>query len=269
MFPFIPVPELVARGLVAPLPEVARQRIVDRYNCNLTLSGTEIPAVSLLRDLIQSLDTDLRFARALSLSAPHTHWSGEMIVESLDHENGFLLNGPTGDSSPGIDFKPISFVFTSDGPIPYEWADGTILIPEQDLAEVCSFIVRVNQELLRNSALPLPVGIMIDHRFKKSIWDDQLFTFAEGEHDEYGGRAKVHPVFESVVHDNPPFPNTIQVAWSAFPTDSFFDPELTSEETKALTELESMVKDSSTDDAIELVCAIERRLHEEEGRTKR
>ena len=57
--------------------------------------------------------------------------------------------------------------------------------------------------------MPIPLGVMIDHRFKRSVWDEQLFTFVEGPHNAENGRAIVEPVIESVVCPNPVVPENI------------------------------------------------------------
>lgn len=128
-----------------------------------------------------------------------------------------------------------------------------------ELEEVYTFIKQLNQSVVNRfgEELPIPLGIMIDHRFKKSIWDEQLFSFAEGSHSEWNGRSIVRPIFQSVVHDNPALPNTVQVAWSAFPNSEFFEPSLTAVESETLTELERLVAGFHPDKAIGFVKELE------------
>jgi hypothetical protein len=269
MFPCASIQQLILGGYVAPLPIVARARISERYACDLTTSGCGVSGISILRELISSLDSDLKFARALLISAPHTHWGNELIVESFDPQQQLYFNGAAPSLASSADLCPISFVFSRDGATPYEWADNTVPLNQSDLDELYAFISRLNQSVVTrfSAELPIPLGIMIDHRFKKSIWDAQLFTFAEGRHDEHDGRAIVWPTFQSVIHDNPPHPNTVQVAWSAFPNSEFFEPVLTEAERLVLTQLEDLVKSRAPDEALEFVNSLESYLRSKIGQS--
>jgi hypothetical protein len=140
---------------------------------------------------------------------------------------------------------PFSFVFSADGPIPYEWADETVPVTKTDLDEIYAFINQLNAAVVKNVSrvLPIPLGIAINHRFKRSVWDEQVFSFAEGPHDEENGRAVIRPVVESVVERESRYPNQVQVAWSAFPNDSFIRPDLTVEEAAVYRRLEDLLRD--------------------------
>src|ERR1017187_1431397 len=214
MFVSLPMLRLIEEGYVAPHPETARERIRGRYHCELTQSGRGCPGIALLRDLIQSIDSDLRFARSLFITAVHTHWGEGKIVISFDPGRNIFLSGPTASSGT---LRPFSFVFSAAGPVPYEWADESVPVGRPHLDELYAFIVGLNEVVVASAAddLPIPLGVTINHRFKRSVWDEQVFSFAEGPHDEENGRAIVRPVVESIVDAKPQYPDQVQVAWSA------------------------------------------------------
>src|ERR1051325_5170868 len=82
---------------------------------------------------------------------------------------------------------PYSFVFSVQGAVPYEWADGAVPLNRAELAEAWEFLARLNALVVAEcSELPIPLGVTIDHRFKKSIFDRQIFSFAETSPAEKG-----------------------------------------------------------------------------------
>lgn len=126
MFPSIPISHLIAGDYVARHPLIARQRISERYSCVLAKNGCNIEGIADLREMIRKRDSNLKFARALFISAPHTHWEDEKIVESFDAAENLILNGPVPSTDHCGELRPVSFVFSADGPIPYEWADQSV-----------------------------------------------------------------------------------------------------------------------------------------------
>src|SRR5687768_14567407 len=86
--------QLLRDGYLAPSAEVARARLSRRYSCQLTRDGIGVEGISRLRNLIQRMDADRRYCRALLISAPHTHWGDTTIIESFDESRDAYLNGP-------------------------------------------------------------------------------------------------------------------------------------------------------------------------------
>ena len=175
-------------------------------------------------------------------------------MESYDAARGMYLVGP---SRPAGSLTPYSFVFSKDGPAPYEWADITVPIDVGEVAEVVDFACRLNALVVAQvPQLPIPLGITIDHRFKTSIWAEQVYSFAEGASDEHNGRAVVEPVVDSVIHANPERPGTVQVAWSAFPEDELFDSSLAPAEERFLLAIESALRMMPPDEGRNFVTAV-------------
>lgn len=251
--------QLVRDGYVAPHPITARERIAERYSCELTVSGKECDGIGMIRDLVDSLDRDLRFARCLAICAPHSHWGERTIIETFDPAQGIFLQGPADAEAA----HPISFVFTPNGPVPYEWADATVPIDAMELEEAYGFIERLNTAVVAQAGdeLPLPLGITIDHRFKHSIFDEQLFGYAEGYHAEQNGRAVVRPVLDSVVRPQPN-PDQVQVTWSCFPSSYYTPLLLTDAETRALLDLERLLLSMPPSEALDFVSRLDADLRE-------
>lgn len=202
----------------------------------------------MLRDLVQSLDLDLKFARSLFITAAHTHWGSSKIIISFDRERNVFLSGPK--VSTGT-LYPFSFVFSPHGPVPYEWADETVPVDKSDLDELYVFIERLNTRVVAAvaSGLPIPLGVAINHRFKRSVWAEQVFSFAEGPHDEEQGRAVIRPVVESIVETSR-YPDQVQVAWSAFPNTSFRHPGLTADEATVCVRLEGLLREMNPQEGL-------------------
>lgn len=189
--------ELIALGFVAPLPAIARARIKERYKCDLGPFGHDCDGLNRLRDLIAEMDPDRRHRNALYLTAAHTHWGECDIVESFDEKSCTYF---VGAAEPEGKRLPYSFVFSLEGPVPFEWCDGSVPINETEFEEIREFIVELNAKVVERWAaeLPMPIGLMIDHRFKRSIWDARLYSFIEGDAHECDGRAKIRFQLESV-----------------------------------------------------------------------
>lgn len=214
----IPVQDLVDLGYVAPLPVIARRRIQERFRIDdIEGYAPDCEGFNVLREIADRLDPDEKFRHAVFLSACHTHWDDNKIIESFDATAGHYLNGPRPNVDTGI-LKPYSFAFSRHGALPVEWMDDSVPINEHELNELYDWIAEFNDEVQKELyfSLPLPIGIMIDHRFKTSLWEPRIFSFAEGDSEEFDGRAKVVPIFESIIDPAPAMPNTVQVTWSAF-----------------------------------------------------
>jgi hypothetical protein len=254
-FPIVPTELLVRDGFISTHPVAARSAIREAYGCALLLSGLDCPGISLIRDKVQTIDSSGRQARSLMITAPHTHWGGSPIVESFDLARGVYMAGPLVTHSP---LRPFSFVFTPSGPVAYEWIDSTVPLHIDEWADAYAAISRLAEIIFSEAlTLPIPLGVTIDHRFKRSIWDEQVFTSAEGPHSEEDGRAVIRPVLESVVRPNPMNPNQVQVAWSAYPTSAVVEPPFEPHEAAILSQLEDLLRKYDSSTALEFLDNLE------------
>lgn len=258
VFSKIPISELVVRGYVSSHPVTARERISRHYFCELSLSGRECDGIRIIRDLVESLDINLRFAKSLLICAPHTHWGDQAIIETFDSDRSVFLQGP----AIADEVRPISFVFTQDGPAPFEWMDETVSVDPAELAEAYDFIDHLNRDLVSQfrQSLPIPLGISIDHRFKQSIFEERLFGYIEGYHLEQGGRAIVRPVLESVVEPEDRYPDQVQVTWSCFPNSYYHDLKSTEAEKQVLRQLEAALTSMPPSEAVEFISGLQSAL---------
>jgi hypothetical protein len=219
--------------------------------------GDDCAGIVQLRRLIQSIDPDRRYARCLLITAPHTHWGERTIVESFDAERREYSIGS--EASRGA-LVPFSFVFSAEGAIPYEWADGTVPVESPEFSEAWEFVRRLNALVVAEcSELPVPLGVTIDHRFKKSIFDRQIFSFAETPPADKGGPAIVRALVESVVETNPTYPGKLQAAWFSAPEAEAVD-ALDERELAALARLEQILAGQSPEEALSFVAELESHL---------
>lgn len=247
---------LLAERYLAPGPMIARDRIRERWRCDLSHTGTECIGISTIRDLVSTIDESAKFARAILIAAPHTHWGNVTIVESYDPCNEVYMIGP---SDAFGELRPFSFVFSADGPIPFEFADESVNISTEDLEELYGLISELNLLIVREfgDGLPIPLGVTINHRFKETVWGEQLFTSVEGPQDTGDGRAIVEPMVESIVHPNPESPDRVQVAWPSLPSSALLDPDLSNEEAAVLLKLEETLRTRTPKQALRFIEELE------------
>lgn len=250
VFPAMPMRQLLDLGFVAPLPAIARSRIKERYRCDLGPFGYDCTGLNELRDIMAELDVGRKYRHALFLTAVHTHWNEDIIVESYSPATGEYLNG-SNPSSCYNKLRPYSFCFSSQGPLPVEWMDESVEIETAELEEVYSFIWLLNDKVCErlSGQLPIPIGLMIDHRFKRSLWDSRMYSFAEGDSHEHEGRAVVSPVFESVLSPSPAVPGTITVAWTAFQKSEVPTVPLSAADRALVEKLEAEIKARTPEEA--------------------
>jgi hypothetical protein len=246
--------DLLAGNFVAPSPSAALDKIRRRYSCDLTVHGDDCAGIVQLRRLIASIDPEVRYARCLLITAPHTHWGERTIVESFDAAR---REYSIGSEAPRDSLVPYSFVFSAEDAIPYEWADHTVPVEGLELAEAWGFVQRLNSLVVAEfSGLPIPLGVTIDHRFKRSIFDRQIFSFAETPPTEKGAPSMVRALVESVVERNPTYPGKLQAAWFSTPRGDVLD-ELNEREIAALAELEKILARKSPEEALGFLAELE------------
>ncbi len=248
-----PLSDLLSESYVAPSPSAALEKIRHRYSCALMVRGDDCSGIVSLRRLIASMDRHGRYARALLITAPHTHWGERTIVESFDAARREYA---IGSEAPRGGLVPYSFVFSSRGAIPYEWVDESVPIEPAELAEVWDFIGRLNDVATSKSDLPIPLGVTIDHRFKKSVFDRQIFSFAETPPEKKGGPSIVRALVESVVRNNPTYPGKLQAAWFSSAEAEGIE-GLEEREIAALGKLENMLRGKSPEEALTFVSELE------------
>ncbi len=246
--------DLLARGYVAPSPSQALERMRQRFCCELTVRGSDCAGIATLRRLIASMDADGRYARSLLITAPHTHWGEQTIIESFDADRRMYLIGAQSATA----VAPYSFVFSAKGPIAYEWAGDSVPLVRAEIETAKTFIDRLNALVVTEfPELPIPLGVTIDHRFKKSIFDAQIFAFAETPPPGGDGPSIVRAFVESVVEANPLYPGALQAAWFSATDEALSDAGMDNRQRAALARLESILAEQPPEDALRFVEELE------------
>lgn len=202
--------ELIRQGYVSQGPEEAIERINSRFGTIAQQTGVNVPGIANLRKFIhgQSAKEGIALANALSIIAPHTHWPPAPIVYSWDAENERYWVGPLRDVG---EITPVSFIFTPEGPLPYEWADEkTIGFANGELGLLHRVLLDVNSEVVRRFAMPFPLGLSFHFRFK-SLFEPPLVPTMEVP-DEISGLSYIVP---DAFSDSLSEVSVGQVGWSA------------------------------------------------------
>lgn len=240
---------LVNEGHVSIGPTEARNKIELHYKCILTLNGNSCTGIENIRNIINNNQEIKRLNKCIFVTAPHTHWGPDAIIESFDANRNVYIAGPIASQDR---LRPFSFIFSKEGPIPYEWLDQSVPISDNELNQAYILIHSLNAIIASSMDinLPIPLGISIDHRFKASIWDEQVLSFSEGPSDEENNRALINPVIISVISNNEIFKDQVQVAWSTFSHEELLAYPLEPNEYLEISRLESLLKSLKPEDAM-------------------
>lgn len=245
---------LVQQDLIAPGPEVAGNRIREAFDCDLAENGLDCRGILRTRELIASLDPHL--ACALMIVAPHTHWErGDFILEQFDSERDAYLIGPSQVLPQEIrtPLTPISFVFHPDGPAPFEWADASCALTEEnDLDRLWRGVSLLNEAMIAEfGTRPVPLGVSANHRFK-SLWGVPSTGTSERPAPE---DAHYAIVTRAPTSDAKP-EGSVQVGWSAFMAE-----EYTNREREILSTLEGAMEGMSDIESQKLFEELENYAH--------
>jgi hypothetical protein len=232
---------LVDDGFVSTGPEAAAQRIREQFGCGLLPDGTDCAGIVGLRQLIAKVDPHL--ACAVTIVAPHTHWSpGDFIAEQYDGTRDLYLIGPNSvlPTPPAYPLAPISFVFHRGRPYAYEWGDQSSMSAAQnDLNRFWSDLTRLGEAVWEEFGAGFPLGVSSHHRFKE-LWEVPEVGTLEAPAPE-------NPLYATITRaaKNPADgDNIVQVGWSAFVPE-----EYTPREAEAIAKLEAALADMSETDA--------------------
>ncbi len=195
--------------LVAKNPTVAVERLSERCGHYPTSGGENIDGIVALRDALFRISGDSKFANALVITVPHTHWSFEHPITLGAHAEDYMISAraPRADER----YVPVSFVFSPEGPLAYEWADATIQLDDDDLGPVFDLIGRLNAEL---HAQDWPLGLSLNFRFKPLFSDQMVPTVEFPVGDDPDGPALIVPLHRYLAAGNDP--DVAQVAWHAY-----------------------------------------------------
>jgi hypothetical protein len=204
---------LFAADAILRGPQQSHDRIARYFDCDLGPEGEDCSGMATMRRLAEEVDPHL--PSACVISAPHTHWKpDDFIVDQFcadgDHHHvGPSLTLPTEIVWPLV---PISFVFDSEGPVAYEWADQTALDPDGDLERLWNALDQFGHRLLPEIAdVPYPIGLSTRHRFK-GLWE----SLGQATIERPVGEVESFAIVRRKADDPSPAEESIQVGWSLF-----------------------------------------------------
>jgi hypothetical protein len=225
---------IIFSSKVASDPTTALEKIEAFYGQKPTVDGSNIQHIKEIRDFVVQKVSDKKWLRGLTIMAPHTHWD-TLQPTIYNYQNDKYIIGPHKVLDQQL-YTPVSFVFSIDGPIPYEWTDQSVLIEKRDWNICYDLIYQVNDEL---KLYNIPLGLTIDFRFKNSLFeigDSSLEVPIEELNNEFYGFSRIesgHPILKKNNQMT-----TEQVSWHAL-SDLIYD--FTSEELLLLEKLNSVI----------------------------
>jgi hypothetical protein len=147
----------------------ALNRIHKFYGRKPNTNGGNIPGIKEIRELLFDIATDKRPLHGLSIIAPHTYCKERrpVIYTYYPLENAYVigLHRVNEDSH----YRPVTFVFSKDGVLPYEWVHESVAIDQTELAQCSQLIQDLNGSLKDRD---LPLGIAIDFPFRDSLYGE-------------------------------------------------------------------------------------------------
>ena len=196
---------------LAPDPVSAIERIVSTFGVRPSRLGTNVPGITAIREAIWAVTHDAVIANGLVIIAPHTHWSSNLPIVISANGQGYRI-GPTTPLDEGR-YTPVSFVFSLQGPLPYEWADDSIAFGQADLERMWRAIGDICEALASHD---WPLGLSLNFRSKNLFGEEPVATLEYPENADVTneGPALISRVDEAIrSHDDSSFD---QVAWHGY-----------------------------------------------------
>jgi hypothetical protein len=106
---------------------------------------------------------------------------------------------------------PVSFVFSAEGPLAFEWADESTGLEEAEISDVCEVIRRLNERVHSHH---WPLGMSLNFRFK-ALFSDRKIATVEFPIDDYDDDVPALVVPIERYQGTPLALGEAQVAWHA------------------------------------------------------
>lgn len=158
---------LLKDGIIAPSPGAGVQKLVSASGEAPTHLGENSVDIRRVRDCIAALGLEDHILDALIIVAPHTHWGNAPIVcgfEKHSTPQRYKIGPGTGTAP----YSAITFAFSPEGAIPYEWADATCAISPDELLILWGVVETVNAAVTSQDWFHkgYPLGLTLNHKFK-------------------------------------------------------------------------------------------------------
>ena len=210
--------EVVKKDRIAQGATEALERIKAHYECDLSQDGHSLQAVQKIRDKLYTICGNPKMVNPYTILAPHVHWHDIKPTIYISQKKDEYIIGQHDIKDSSL-YYPVTFIFSEMGLIPFEWAEQSIEINKTEHKEIVAVLVELNSSL---GTVNSPLGIAIDFRFKKSLFDSPTgsleLPISDTEHP-YCGYSKIVPRIEHLSkNDSLEFE---QVSWH--PRSDLFD----------------------------------------------
>jgi len=191
---------------VADNPESALQRIEERFGRRASADGRNVDGIVFIRDAL--FEINHRAASAVVIVASHTHWFFDkpIVIRKTDLDYIANIQDPADTSY----YVPVSFVFSPEGPLAYEWVDESVELDDRELAEIFDAIAALNN---RVAAFDWPLGIALNYRYKP-LFSEKIVATVEYQISDDDEAAAIVPIDRYLA--GPDAAATEQVGWHAY-----------------------------------------------------
>lgn len=171
-------------ALVAPDPTTAIDLIETRHGVRPTARGLNLPILNEMRTWLDGYDPSGLLANGLMIVAPHSHWEKGLPILVSRPGMHYRIREAMPESEGR--YRPVAFALGETVPVPYEWADGSVDIPQDQHSALVDAIAEA-ADYFGSRAEHL--GLAINYRFKHPIAPEEIASaeFPETDAAEAAG----------------------------------------------------------------------------------
>ncbi|MGO4290310.1 hypothetical protein [Chitinophaga sp. RAB17] len=204
---------LLFSGKITVEASNALDRITHFYGMVPSRDGGNIPGITQLRDMLYHLAQDKLTLNGLAIIAPHSHWHGRQPVIYTYHPTLNIYRIGEQKIRKDSYYKPVTFIFSDYGALPYEWADESVPI-DPAAWEECLQLIQLLNATLNDTTLPL--GIAIDFRFRYSLYGEAEPSMEKSEPTDDPALTGLSTITHQTTHYIPTGDEVMdQVSWHA------------------------------------------------------
>jgi len=230
--------DLIYNGSVADDPSASVQKVNSFFKLIHNVDGGNIEGIRLIRKVLLTKATNKKHICSIMITAPHTHWHDRKpIIYHFDAENQqYIIGSHSIEATKG--YLPVSFVVTDRGVLAYEWADDSIRPNAEEWNYAIELLYKCTPIIQKHK---WPLGLAIDFRFKKSLYETAHASveYPESEEGSYS-IITTHIAYASANRKI----QIEQVAWHPY-DDGYYN--FTNDEEAVLQDLRKILEQLSTD----------------------
>lgn len=173
----------------------------------ISISGNEIETINEIRDWFFLRGYCRDFANGFLITAPHTHWnpSKPIIISMIDDH--YKIGNQIVDRSKA--YRPVSFLFSGNDIVPYEWIDETVHIAHCEYEAALAAVIEM-PELFNRTGSKLGIGLNFRFRELFSVENSSSIE-STGELSLYKGFGTIRRITEAALQVD--FVEYEQVYW--------------------------------------------------------